>query len=280
VDASTGLTKLDLARYYESIADRILPHLIDRPVSLVRAPEGVDGQLFFQKHAEKAAMPTLSRHDRKLWPGHDSLLTIDTADALFTAAQMNVVELHTWNSTVQALMEPDRMVFDLDPGEGLPWQRMKEAALLVQTLLTELGLKAWLKTSGGKGLHIVVPLTPEIGYTDVKSFSRAFVHHIAATLPERFSSKSGPSNRVGKVFVDYLRNGMAQTTACAFSARARHGLGVSMPISWEQLTDLKSAAQWSIATAREYLSFVSGDPWRDFATTKQSLRDASERLNG
>ncbi|MGF6440565.1 DNA ligase D [Paraburkholderia youngii] len=277
IDPSTGLTKLALVRYYESVADWILPHLKDRPLSLVRAPEGIEGQLFFQKHAEKTAMPALTQHDPSLWPGHGALLTIDSADALFSAAQMNVVEFHTWNSTVANLKLPDRVVFDLDPGEGLPWQRMKEAAFLVRTLLTELGLQAWLKTSGGKGLHVVVPLTPTMNYADVKNFSRAFVQHIAAVIPDRFSSKSGPANRVGKVYVDYLRNGMAQTTAAAFSARARHGLGVSMPISWEQLDSLKSASQWTIANAREYLSFLAADPWRDFALASQTL-DVAGRL--
>lgn len=279
VDPSTGITKADLVRYYASVADWILPHLKDRPIAMVRAPSGIaGGELFFQKHAERTAMPGLTAHSPGLWPKHPPLLTIDTMDALLSAAQMNVVELHTWNSTVSKLDNPDRVIFDLDPGEGVKWNHIQEAALLVRVLLSELGLDAWLKTSGGKGLHVVVPLSPRLGYDPVKSFSQAFVRHLAKTIPERFSAVSGASNRVGKVYVDYLRNGKGQTTAAAFSARARPGMGVSVPVSWEQLSDLKSGAQWNVQTAREYLSFQSQDPWADYWSSAQSLASAIQRL--
>jgi bifunctional non-homologous end joining protein LigD len=278
VDPSTGITKADLVRYYASIAERILPHLQARPIAMVRAPAGIAGELFFQKHAERTGMPGLTAHDRSLWPNHPPLLTVDTLDALLSAAQMNTVEFHTWNSTVRRLDKPDRVIFDLDPGEGVKWGRVQEAALLVQTLLSELGLKAWLKTSGGKGLHIAVPLAPRLGYEPVKAFSQAFVRHLAKTIPERFSATSGASNRVGKVYVDYLRNGMGQTTAAAFSARARPGMGVSMPVSWEQLNALKSGAQWSVQTARDYLSFQPQDPWADYWSAGQSLASAIKLL--
>jgi bifunctional non-homologous end joining protein LigD len=273
-----GITKLDLVRYYESVADWMLPHLKDRPLSMVRAPNGITEELFFQKHPE-TRMPGLKEHEPDLWPGHGTLLTVDTVDALVSAAQMNVVEFHVWNSTVKRLDKPDRVIFDLDPGEGLKWLAVKAAALLVHTLLTELGLKAWLKTSGGKGLHIVVPLAPRLDYEAVKGFSRAFVQHLVRTIPERFTAKSGLSNRQGKVFVDYLRNGMGQTTVAAFSARARPGLGVSMPVTWEQLMPLKSGAQWTVATAREYLSFQTDDPWHDYWSTRQLLTAAMKRLS-
>ena len=223
-------------------------------------------------------MPGLTVHDRRLWPSHPPLLTIDTVDALLSAAQMNAVEFHTWNSIVRRLDKPDRVIFDLDPGEGVKWGRVQEAALLVQTLLSELGLQAWLKTSGGKGLHVVVPLAPRLDYDAVKSFSQAFVRHLAKTIPERFSATAGASNRVGKVYVDYLRNGKAQTTAAAFSARARPGMGVSMPVSWAQLNDLKGGAQWTVQTAREYLSFQQQDPWADYWSGTQSLASAIKLL--
>ncbi|WP_028211250.1 DNA ligase D [Paraburkholderia mimosarum] len=278
VDPSAGITKADLVRYYASIAERMLPHLKARPLAMVRAPEGIARQLFFQKHAERTSMPGLTAHDRALWPNHPPLLTVDTVDALLSAAQMNTIEFHTWNSTVRQLDKPDRVIFDLDPGEGVKWGHVQEAALLVQTLLSELGLQAWLKTSGGKGLHVVVPLAPRLGYEPVKAFSQAFVRHLAKSIPERFSATSGASNRVGKVYVDYLRNGKAQTTAAAFSARARPGMGVSMPVSWEQLAALKSGAQWTVQTAREYLSFQPLDPWADYGSTRQSLASAIKRL--
>ncbi|AUT66149.1 DNA ligase D [Paraburkholderia terrae] len=278
VDSSVGVTKADLVRYYASVAGWMLPHLKDRPVAMVRAPSGIAGELFFQKHAERTAMPGLRAHDRELWPKHPPLLTVDTVDALLSAAQMNVVEFHTWNSTASKLDNPDRVIFDLDPGEGVKWSSVLEAAILVRALLSELGLKAWLKTSGGKGLHVVVPLNARLDYGKVKVFSQTFVRHLATTIPERFSAISGSSNRVGKVYVDYLRNGMGQTTAAAFSARARPGMGVSMPVSWEQLTELKSGAQWNVQTAREYLSFQSRDPWSDYWSSAQSLASAIKRL--
>jgi bifunctional non-homologous end joining protein LigD len=277
IDPSTGITKLTLVRYYESIAERILPHLRDRPVSLVRAPEGVTGELFFQKHPE-ARIPGLRVLDAKLWPGHPAMLAVDDVDALVSAAQMNTIEFHTLNSTTHRIDRPDRVIFDLDPGEGVSWPQIQEAALLMRAMLTELGLASWLKTSGGKGLHVVVPLAPELTYDLVKGFAQAIVTHLAKTIPERFVARSGGANRVGRIFIDYLRNGPRQTTAAAFSARSRPGLGVSMPVAWEQLMTLKGGAQWTIATAREYLSFEQKDPWVDYWTTAQTLGEGIKRL--
>ena len=277
IDASTGLKKIDLVRYYESVADRILPHLKGRPVSLVRGPQGIGGQLFFQKHPE-TRVAGMTELDPALWPEHAALMQVDSLEALVSAAQMNVIEFHTWNATSKKIGQPDRMVFDLDPGEGTPWPRVREAALLTRTLLDELGLEGFLKTSGGKGLHVVVPLTPRADWDTVKGFSQAVVQHLAQTIPDRFVAKSGPANRVGKLFVDYLRNSHGATTAAAFSARARPGLGVSMPIAWEQLSDLKSGAQWTVQTAREHLSFEKSDPWAGYWTKKQTLTAAMKAL--
>jgi bifunctional non-homologous end joining protein LigD len=278
IDPSTGLTKLDLVRYYESVADWILPHLKARPCSLVRGPSGVTGELFFQKHDEKVSIPGVKELDPALWPGHGALLEIGSARALASAAQMNVIEFHTWNSTAKSIGKPDRVIFDLDPGEGTSWEHVEEAAVLVRALLTELGLEAWLKTSGGKGLHVVVPITPRLDYETVKGFSQAVVQHMARAIPARFVAKSGPSNRLGKLFVDYLRNGHGATTASAFSARARPGLGVSMPIAWEDLAKLKSGSHWTIVTAREHLSFQTADPWAGYWKKRQSLSGAMKLL--
>jgi len=277
IDPSTGTTKVMLVRYYESIAERMLPHLADRPVSLVRAPEGMSGELFFQKHPE-TRMPGLRELDSKLWPGHAALLAVDTQDALVSAAQMNTIEFHTWNSTAKKIDQPDRIVFDLDPGEGVSWPHVQEAAFLMRAMLDELGLASWLKTSGGKGLHVVVPIVPKLGYDVVKAFSQAVVAHLAKTIPARFVARSGGANRIGRIYVDYLRNGHGQTTAAAFSARARPGLGVSMPVAWEQLMVLKGGAQWTIATAREYLSFEQRDPWAEYWTTRQTLVQGMKTL--
>lgn len=278
IDAATGVTKLDLVRYYESVADFILPHLKGRPCSLVRGPAGVTGELFFQKHGEKIGIPGITELPETLWPGHTSLLEVGNAKALIGAAQMNVIEFHTWNSTAKAIDKPDRMIFDLDPGEGTTWEHIKEAAALMRTMLNALGLESWLKTSGGKGLHVVVPLAPRYDYDTVKGFSQAIVQHMARTIPMRFVSKSGPSNRIGKLFIDYLRNGHGATTAAAFSARARPGLGVSIPVSWDDLPKLKSGAQWTVRTAREHLSFQTSAPWAGYWKTRQPLAEAMKLL--
>ncbi|WP_159272166.1 DNA ligase D [Variovorax boronicumulans] len=278
IDAASGRTKLDLVRYYESVADDMLPHLKGRPCALVRGPQGVGGEIFFQKHAEKVRIAGVKQLDPALWPGHPSMLEVGTREALLNAAQFNVIEFHTSNATSTHFDRPNRMIFDLDPGEGTPWAHVQEGALLMRTLLTELGLASWLKTSGGKGLHVVVPLRMHYDNDTVKAFSRAIVQHMAHVIPSKFVAKSGPSNRVGKLFADYLRNGVGATTVAAYSARARPGMGVSMPVSWDDLGSLKSGAHWTIATAREHLSFQSEDPWADYWTTRQPLGEAMKRL--
>jgi len=278
IDPASRLTKLDLVRYYESVADWLLPHLKGRPCSLVRGPEGVGGELFFQKHLGKMKLTGVKTLDPALSPDHEPLLEVATTQGIVSAAQMNVIEFHTWNALARTIGKPDRMVFDLDPGVGVAWSRVQEAATLVRSFLHELGLQAWLKTSGGKGLHVVVPLAPRHDWDTVKGFSQAVVEHLASVVPNRFSAKSGAHNRVGKIFVDYLRNTYGATTAAAYSARARPGLGVSMPVSWDQLSALKSGAQWTIATAREHLSFQQADPWADYWSSRQPLARAMKRL--
>jgi bifunctional non-homologous end joining protein LigD len=281
IDASTGITKLELVRYYESVADWMLPHLKGRPCSLVRGPAGVDGELFFQKHIESLQITGIKELDASLWPGHASLLEVPTAKALIAAAQMNVIEFHTWNALVRKMAQPDRVIFDLDPGEGERWEHVQEAATLVRGMLQELGLQSWLKTSGGKGLHVVVPIAavaPRDDWDTVKAFAQAVVQHIAGVIPQRFTAKMGAANRVGKLFVDYLRNNHGATTAAAYSARSRPGLGVSMPIAWDDLDALKRSDQWTVRTAREHLSFETADPWQDYWTTKQTLTTGLKTL--
>lgn len=270
IDPGTGLTKLDLVEHYARVAELMLPHLKQRPVSLLRAPEGVKGEVFFQKHAEGRALANVDILDRALYPSHAPLLAIGKPVGLMSAAQMNVVEFHTWNATTRAMDRPDRMVFDLDPGEGVTWPQVQEATQLVHALLDELGLVSFLKTSGGKGLHVVVPLTPKYDWDTVKAFSQAIVAHLAEVIPQRFVAKSGPKNRVGRIFVDYLRNGLGATTVAAWSARARPGLGVSVPVRWEELPGLASAAQWTIANVAERLA-VGNSPWDGYDKAKQSL---------
>ena len=277
VDEESGVTKLELVRYYALVAPLMMPHLLGRPVSLVRATDGIKGELFFQKHPDTAKLPGVRQLDPALDPGHAPLVEIATAEGLTSSAQFNVIEFHTWNAVKTRIDRPDRMTFDLDPGDGLQWPQMQEAATLVRTLLTELGLTCFLKTSGGKGLHIVVPLKRLNDWDTVKDFSEAIVQHLAATIPQRFVAKSGPKNRVGKIFVDYLRNGFGATTVCAWSARARAGLGVSVPLGWDELADLGSSTRWTVKNIHERLD-VANLPWKDYEASRQGLAAAMKKM--
>lgn len=278
IDASSGTTKMQLAQYYASVAEWILPELKDRPVALVRAPDGIAGELFFQKNAEHLAIPGITTLDPKLTG--QPMMVINNAEALIGAVQMSTVELHTWNATSDNLDKPDRFVLDLDPDPALPWKRMVEATQLTLSVLDELGLKAFLKTSGGKGIHLVVPLTRKLGWDEVKDFSHAIVSHMARLLPERFSAVSGPKNRVGRIFIDYLRNGLGATTICAYAARTREGLPVSVPIFREEVESLKGGNQWNIHNLHERLAEVGNEPWADLKKTRQSITADMRRRVG
>ncbi|WP_095124716.1 DNA ligase D [Pseudomonas sp. Irchel s3a12] len=269
IDAVSGTTKMQLAEYYASVAEWILPQLKDRPVALVRAPDGIAGELFFQKNAERLAIPGITTLDKDL-TGQPVML-INNAEALIGAVQMSTVELHTWNATTVDLDKPDRFVLDLDPDPALPWKSMVEATALTLTVLDELGLKAFLKTSGGKGIHLVVPLTRKLGWDEVKDFSHAIVSHIAKLLPDRFSAVSGPKNRVGRIFIDYLRNGLGATTICAYAARTREGLPVSVPLFREEVAEIKGGNQWNVHNVHQRLVEVGDEPWADMKKTRQSI---------
>ncbi|MEP6771276.1 MAG: DNA ligase D [Polaromonas sp.] len=277
VDESTGFTKKNVVEHYALVAELMRPHLKSRPTSLVRAPSGISGQLFFQKHAEATSIPGIKLLDRKLDPSHAELLEIPSTAALLAATQVNVIEFHTWNATTRSIHKPDRMTFDLDPGEGVGWPHMQEAAQLVRAFLDELDLSSFLKTSGGKGLHVVVPLKRQHDFDTVKDFSHALVLHLAAVIPQRFVAKSGPRNRVGKIFVDYLRNGFGATTVAAWSMRARPGLGVSVPVDWEELASLTSGAHWTAQSLGARLS-VGNEPWDAYESSRNGLTAAMKRL--
>ncbi|SCX79063.1 DNA ligase D [Pseudomonas sp. NFACC37-1] len=278
IDASSGTTKLQLAEYYASVAEFILPELEDRPVALVRAPEGIAGELFFQKNPERLAIPGITSLDKELTG--QPVMIINNAEALIGAVQMSTVELHTWNATSVDLDKPDRFVLDLDPDPALPWKSMVEATQLTLSVLDELGLKAFLKTSGGKGIHVVVPLTRKLGWDEVKGFSHAIVSHMAKLLPDRFSAVSGPKNRVGRIFIDYLRNGLGATTICAYAARTREGLPVSVPIFREEVAELKGANLWNVHNVHERLAEVGHDPWAGLKKTRQSITAEMRRRIG
>jgi len=277
IDPSTGATKLGLIRYYALVADLALEHLKGRPTALVRAPAGVAGELFFQKHTETGKLPGVKQFPQELDPDHPSMIEIASTEGLLSSAQWNVVEFHTQNAFGKNYEKPNRMIFDLDPGEGIEWKQVQEAAQLMRAFLDELGLPAFLKTSGGKGLHVVVPLKPHYDWDTVKAFSKTIVEHMAATLPDRFAFKSGPKNRVGKIFIDYLRNGRGATTAAAWSARTRPGLGISVPVTWDELDHLHGGDHWTVQTAHTRLD-QGNEPWASYTKSAASLTAAMKKL--
>lgn len=277
IDPTTGTTKIALVRYYALVAPLMMPHLKARPVSLVRAPDGITGELFFQKHMERYQMAGVRQLDPALDPDHPPYLEVATPQGLLSAAQMNVIEFHTWNAVKGNIGKPDRITFDIDPGEGVVWKQIQEAAQLVRAFLQELGLPAFLKTSGGKGLHVVVPIRRQHGWDTVKDFSLAVVRHMAATLPDRFVAKSGGKNRVGRIFIDYLRNGFGATTASAWSARSRPGLGISVPVGWDELDALKGGAHWTVGSVHERLD-AGNQPWAGYEEAHAFLGAAMRKL--
>ncbi len=278
IDPVSGATKRDLADYYISVCDWLLPQLANRPVALVRAPEGIAGQLFFQKNADRLAIPGIETMGED-YTGHPVML-INNAEALIGAVQMSAIELHTWNAVSKDLERPDRFILDLDPDPALPWKSMVEAAQLTLAVLDELGLKSFLKTSGGKGIHLVVPLSPKADWDAVKSFSHAIVKHIAKLLPDRFSAVSGPKNRVGRIFIDYLRNGLGATTISAYSVRTREGLPVSVPIFRDELSEIRGANVWNIRNIHQRLHELESDPWADLTKTRQTITAQMRRRVG
>lgn len=270
IDPSSGLTKRDLAEYYAQVSPWLLPHLKKRPIALVRAPDGIIGELFFQKNSDRLAIPNITTVPKA--EAGKAGMVINNVEALVGAVQMSTIELHSWNGTTAHIDQPDRFVLDLDPDPALPWKAMVEATQLTLVVLDELGLQSFLKTSGGKGIHIMVPLTPKASWEEVKSFSQAVVKYIAKLIPDRFSAVLGPKNRIGKIFIDYLRNAKGATTVNVYAARAREGLPVSVPIYREEVVELKSAARWNITNLQERLDELGNDdPWAELASTKQLI---------
>ena len=277
IDKSTRLTKLDVVRHYAAVGQLMMEHLQSRPVAMLRAPQGIEGQQFFQKHMEQARMEDIRRLDRRLDPEHAPLMEVESAYGLLSAAQINVIEFHSWNAIKTDIAHPDRMTFDLDPGEGVKWPMMQQAAELMRETLTHLQLPAFLKTSGGKGLHVVVPIRRQHDWDTVKGFSKSIVEQMARAVPKIFVAKSGPRNRVGRIFIDYLRNGFGATTVAAWSLRARPGMGVSVPIAWNELSHIESAAQWTLRNAGKRLA-LGNQPWADYARSARSLGTAMKKL--
>jgi bifunctional non-homologous end joining protein LigD len=270
-----GFTKGDLAAYYTAAASRILPQLAGRPLSLVRCPDGIGKSCFYQKHALKGVVgvDTVIVEESD---GEAPYMIVNSREALISLVQMGTVELHTWGATQPRLDRPDRMIFDLDPDEGLDWKSVVEGARLMRTALDELGLQSLLKTTGGKGLHVVVPLARRHDWDEVKQFSGAVAEHVAGVAPERFTANMAKARRKGRIFIDYLRNDRGATAIAAYSVRARPGATVSMPIAWEEL-DLKMPS--SFFTLRNVAARLQSkvDPWSRYRTLKQTLTASMKR---
>jgi len=272
LDPESKLTKQQLADYYWAVADRMLPHIADRPLSLVRCPEGASKPCFFQKHVSQMLPPGVGGVDvpNKKTGVAEAYITLNTAEALAGLAQMGVLEVHPWGSKNDDLEHPDRLIFDLDPDESLPWSTVCEAAGDVRKRLKKAGLESFLKTTGGKGLHIVAPIVPELGWTQLKELAHKFVDAMAADNPKLYLTKMTKSARVGKIYLDYLRNERGATAVAPYSPRARLGGHVSLPLPWSALK-LTERPVFAVHDFEEWRSRLRSDPWKGMLTLRQSI---------
>lgn len=273
-----GYTKADLIDYYETVAPLMLPHLIGRPLTLVRCPEGYNMECFFQKHAMKGMPEEIKRIELTENDGARAVcLTADTPEAIIGLVQLGVLEFHTWNSRHIKLEYPDRMVFDIDPDTAVAWERLVESVYLIRALLQELGLKSFVKATGGKGLHVVAPIEPVRDWKEVKAFTKALAEFIVRGLPGRFTSMMTKSRRTGKIFVDYMRNLRGATAIEAYSTRARAGAPIAVPLRWTELMDVRSDS-FTLKNIRERIR-ETGNPWKGYMDLKQPITERmKERL--
>ena len=267
-----GITKQGLADFYTEIADWILPHIADRPLSLVRCPGGVQEQCFFQKH--KWAGLGDSVRLVKVPDEKEPMLALDSLAGLLELVQASVLEIHPWGAKADRPELPDRVTLDLDPGDNVPWQQVIDAALEVRARLSDLGLQSFVKTTGGKGLHVVFPLTPKADWDTVKRFAQSIAEQMAADEPRRYTANMAKKVRDGRIFVDYLRNGMGATAIAAYSTRARPGAAVSTPLAWDELGPGIRANHFTVENLPKRLPFLDRDPWEGLASLRQELPSA------
>ncbi|MRX51484.1 DNA ligase D [Paracoccus sp. S-4012] len=246
-----GATKLDLARYYEAVAERMLKVAADRPLSLVRLPDGLGGQAFFQKHLRKGWPAGLKPVPIETSDGVEDYMYVTSAAGLVGGVQMGTVEFHIWGSRRDRLDRTDRLVFDLDPDEGLGWPEVRQAAMDLRDLLDGLGLPSWPMVTGGKGIHVVIEIRRTVAWDTAKLFTHTVASHLAETQPERFVANMSKAKRTGRIFVDYLRNERGSTAIAPFSVRARPGGTVAFPLSWQRLAETEAANAWGMERALE-----------------------------
>jgi bifunctional non-homologous end joining protein LigD len=268
-----GISKIQLARYYERIATWIVPHVAGRPLTLVHCPAGIAAPCNFLKHAKAWGPNALRRVRIQEKTKMGEYLVADSIEAVVSLAQMGIVEIHTWNSTADDVERPNRIVWDLDPGPRVSWTRVVKAAELVRDLLETLNLRSWVKTTGGRGLHVVVPLKRKRTVTECLDFSRAVSDAIAKTDPTAYTTAFPKAGRERHILIDYLRNNRTNTSVCAFSPRARPGAGVSMPLSWDDLN--QPPDRWTLLTVPRRLERLRSDPWKDYWSAAQLISATS-----
>lgn len=269
--AEDKFTKRDLAEYYERIADWILPYVVDRPLTLVRCPEGYAGQCFFQKHLT-GSLPDAVRGVMVDVKGkQEEYVAIDDAAGLVALVQMGVLELHPWPAREDHLERPDQLVFDLDPGEGTEWKDVVEGARDVRERLESAGLTTFLRTSGGKGLHVVVPLSRRNDWDEFKAFAKSVADAMTRDAPDRYIATMSKAKRRGKLFIDYLRNQRGATAIASYSTRRRRGAPVATPLAWDELTARTKPDMYNIANLPKRLDKLQKDPWADFFSIRQSI---------
>jgi DNA ligase D len=259
----SGPTKLDIAVYYALVGDFMLPHILGRPVSLVRCPTGKAQDCFFQRHPFTGMPSSMATFATTNSEGETkSYLSVEDARGFLALAQFGVVEFHTWGTTRKRLEKPDRIVFDLDPGEGVAWREVVEAAIHIGGELGALGLVPFVKTSGGKGIHVVVPVTPKLSWRKAHPATSAIAARLAATAPQTFTTTMGKDNRIRRIFIDFHRNARGHTAAAPYSLRARTNLPASTPVSWTDLEAIDAPEDLNYSSLPGLLA-TSGDPWAD-----------------
>lgn len=285
-----GLTKAALAGYYATVADWILPHLADRPLTLVRCPEGQGAHCFYQKHATRGVpeaitrVPIRERTGRRGAgePGREATyMAVRDTGGLLSLVQLGALEIHTWGCRRDRIERPDLLVFDLDPDEALPWDAVIGAALALRERLGDLGLECFAKTTGGKGLHVVVPIERRSEWGRAGGFARGVATRMAADQPDRYVATMSRARRAGKVFVDYLRNSRGATFVCPYSTRARARAPVATPVTWDEVERGVVPADFTVATVPARLASLRGaDPWAGMASVRQSITVAMRRAVG
>ena len=275
-----GLTKLDLTKYYEAVAPLMLPYVVRRPISLVRCPEGYAKECFFQRHAMKGMSQAIKEVPIAGGESRKKYLYIDDASGLFGLVQIGVLEIHDWGVSLDHIDQPDRLVFDLDPDEGLELATLKAATVEVRDFLADLGLKSFLKSTGGKGFHLVAPLTPKLGWAEVKPFAKAVADALVSARPDRYTANPLKKTRENKIFVDYLHNQRGGSAIVNYSTRAKAGAPVSCPLRWDELKGLKVAAPYTAKTLPARLKALKGDPWEGFFSTRQSITAKAKKALG